>query len=877
MTTRRDAPAATVAVLFFTLIFGSLTWFAASSSEAATTPVPCAPGSASCFAAAEGKAAPAATDVPTSPATTPVQTPPDTGGGDQTGSDGGAVSTPGTGGVVPGETGGSGDGNGVTDPDGSTGEITPGGSEPDFVQQDPGLTGGAGPDSSVDTDPMTSDVLTVPNFVIDQFEIPPFLLPIYQACGSEYGIPWYVLASINRTETSFGTNVATSSAGANGWMAFMPASWAEWGVDANGDKVRDPYNPVDAICSAANYLKYFGYEQSPYDAIFAYNHADWYVQIILRYAKIYSQIPPEVISALTGLTEGARFPVAAADASYEGEVSTEAAKKEGTASQDIQSSSDRQTIAITASGGSPVIAVNDGTITDVNQETGTVVLEDAYGNRYSYAGLGSVSTVHPVPQPEPVSSLVSEESDSGSAPAGDASTGDGSSGQPDPEAEMGEEKAAAPTPAEKEAFGSNPQAENQGSAEPTKQQQQDISEVLVDPDAAQAAAAAAATDPATSDDSNPAVKAADDRRAEQDSIRQVPAEADRNTEDSRGRVYASPLRPSNQHRATTDGQSIQNEIRQAEGVGIEGKPGDYLVYDGSKSGIYRFDPETTELRELKKGSRVIAGTVLGRLAETPVASVNFSIKPGGEDTPQIDPKPFLDGWKLLGETNIYSARGKDRFSQRLGVGGILLLSKSALQKRVLNDPKMAFTQQCDRDYIAAGSIDRRLLATMEFITAHGYSLTISSMLCGRETSITTSGNISNHTHGGAMDIAIINGEVVTPGSQGPGSLTDQVARLVLTLQGTMAPDEVISLMDYPQPAGFAMSDHGDHLHVGFGVSGTDATGGSVSATLGAEQWEKLTERLGQITNPDVPTTPSDEALPAKSDQGGGSGSADEGN
>ena len=118
MTTRRDAPAATVAVLFFTLIFGSLTWFAASSSEAATTPVPCAPGSASCFAAAEGKAAPAATDVPTSPATTPVQTPPDTGGGDQTGSDGGAVSTPGTGGVVPGETGGSGDGNGVTDPDG---------------------------------------------------------------------------------------------------------------------------------------------------------------------------------------------------------------------------------------------------------------------------------------------------------------------------------------------------------------------------------------------------------------------------------------------------------------------------------------------------------------------------------------------------------------------------------------------------------------------------------------------------------------------------------------------------------------------------------------------------------------------------------------
>ncbi|MCB0862538.1 MAG: lytic murein transglycosylase [Solirubrobacterales bacterium] len=859
MTKRRNASAATQAVVFFLLFFGSLTWFAAGTSTAAGTPVPCAPGAAGCYASVDGKAAPAATDVPTAPSAAPVTTDPAPSGTGEMGSGSTPITGTGNGGAVPGGTGESDPGgNGITNPDGTTEEITPGSKEPDFVEQDPNLNGGVGPDSNVDTGPTTSDVLTVPNFVIDQFEIPPFLLPIYQACGSQYGIPWYVLASINRTETYFGTNVATSSAGANGWMAFMPASWAEWGVDANGDKVRDPYNPVDAICSAANYLKYFGYEKSPYDAIFAYNHADWYVQLILKYAKIYAQIPPEVISALTGLTEGARFPVASADASYEGQVSTEAARKNGTASQDIQSSADRRTIAISASGGSPVIAVNDGVISDINQETGTVVLEDAYGNRYSYAGLGSVSTVHPVPQPEASSNLVPEEPDTGSA------LPDTGNNSPDPEAEMGEEKSKQPTPAEQEALGSNPQAKGEGSAKPTREQQQDISEVLVDPDAADAAATAAASDPATSDTTaDPSVKSSDDRRAEQDNILQVPAEASRNTEDSRGRVYASPLRPSNQHRATTDGQSVQNAVREAEGIGIEGKPGDYLIYDGSKAGIYRFDPETTELRQLKKGSRVIAGTVLGRLAETPVAAVNFSIKPGGEDTPQIDPKPFLDGWKLLAETNIYSARGKDRFSNKLGVGGILLLSKSALQKRVLNDPKMTFTQQCDRDYIAAGSIDRRLLATMEFITSHGYALTISSMLCGRETSITTSGNVSNHTHGGAMDIAIINGQVVTPGTQGPGSLTDQVARLVLTLQGTMAPDEVISLMDYPQPAGFAMSDHGDHLHVGFGVAGTDATGGSIGSTLGAEQWQELTDRLGQITNPEVPTTPSDEAIPVE--------------
>ena len=62
----------------------------------------------------------------------------------------------------------------------------------------------------------------VPNFVIDQFEIPPFLLPIYQACGTQYGIPWQVLASINQIETAFGTNLNVSTAGALGLDAVHP-------------------------------------------------------------------------------------------------------------------------------------------------------------------------------------------------------------------------------------------------------------------------------------------------------------------------------------------------------------------------------------------------------------------------------------------------------------------------------------------------------------------------------------------------------------------------------------------------------------------------------------------------------------------------------
>ena len=103
----------------------------------------------------------------------------------------------------------------------------------------------------------------VPNFVIDQFEIPPFLLPIYQACGTEYGVPWQVLASINRIETAFGTNLNVSSAGALGWMQFIPSSWRAYGVDANEDGRKDPYNPVDAICAAGRYLKAAGRRGGP--------------------------------------------------------------------------------------------------------------------------------------------------------------------------------------------------------------------------------------------------------------------------------------------------------------------------------------------------------------------------------------------------------------------------------------------------------------------------------------------------------------------------------------------------------------------------------------------------------------------------------------
>lgn len=131
-----------------------------------------------------------------------------------------------------------------------------------------------------------------------RFPGPLFLLPIYQAAAVQYGVPWEVLASINEVETNFGSNVAVSSAGAVGWMQFMPATWEAYGVDANLDGQSNPNDPVDAIFAAARYLHASGATRDLPRAIFAYNHANWYVEKVLRRAKEMGDIPEDLLATL---------------------------------------------------------------------------------------------------------------------------------------------------------------------------------------------------------------------------------------------------------------------------------------------------------------------------------------------------------------------------------------------------------------------------------------------------------------------------------------------------------------------------------------------------------------------------------------------------
>ncbi len=649
----------------------------------------------------------------------------------------------------------------------------------------------------------------VPNFVIDQFTIPPFLLPIYQACGTQYGIPWQVLASINRIETAFGTNLNVSTAGAEGWMQFIPSTWDMYGVDANNDGRKDPYNPVDAICAAAKYLNAAGGADDLRTAIFAYNHADWYVDEVLLYANQYGKLPDDLIGSLTGLTEGARFPVAA-DASYADDISERAAARDaetpegaGNVSDVVSSSPTRRGINIYSREDAPVIAVNDGTIEEIGRTKklgNYIVLRDNYGNRFTYAELGSISEAHPVPK---------------------------------------EKKSKDAKPAHAESEGEVPKKP----ASDTKKSE------AGDP-------AGGAGKTADGEDAPESSKGVDAERFSAEGSREGI-----DTEDVRERVYAFPDR---QKDMTQKQQANRLEVVRADALAV------YERLD--RGSVLRFDRKKMTLAELEEGSKVVAGTVLGRIgAEDELAPhVNFSIRPAGRGAPKIDPKPILDGWKLLEATAIYRAQGKDPFGEgSANAGQVLLMSKEQLQRRVLADPKVEI-YDCGRQDVQTGQIDRRILALLSYLSASGFRLGVTSLKCGHSV-YTAGGSVSNHSHGGAVDIATLNGLPVL-GNQGPGSITETVLHEILALQGTMTPDELISLMDLGGPS-FALSDHHDHVHVGYSSIGA-APGDKAPVTepqvLKPDQWQRLTERLAEIDNPEVPTEASDAAIPTKGKNGSGS-------
>ena len=123
---------------------------------------------------------------------------------------------------------------------------------------------------------------------------PATYLNLFKASAAKYcpGMSWTVLAAIGQIESGDGANNGPSSAGALGPMQFMPATWAEWGISGFGPPgPPDIMNPLDAIPSAARLLcaAGAGNPATLRGAIFAYNHATWYVDEVLALAGEYAK------------------------------------------------------------------------------------------------------------------------------------------------------------------------------------------------------------------------------------------------------------------------------------------------------------------------------------------------------------------------------------------------------------------------------------------------------------------------------------------------------------------------------------------------------------------------------------------------------------
>jgi hypothetical protein len=286
-------------------------------------------------------------------------------------------------------------------------------------QKAPGVGGLPSVTPSLPLD-LRSPISGVPDFFIESFQIPPFLLPIFQAAGTAYGVPWQVLAAINEVETDYGRDLSVSSAGAEGWMQFLPSEWSQYGVDANGDGYKDPYNPADAIFAAARYLRAAGGETNIKAAVYSYNHSQEYVESVMLRAQLLGGTPSELLGAITGLTE-ARFPVYAASHYNDGFPAVSAG--DGSPKTIVGTT-------IYSQAGAPVIAVQDGEIVQVGESPTLghfVSLRDAYGNTYTYAQLGDVASVYPVLEPRVRTAVSSRIAHAGGkaepAPSGPATAG----------------------------------------------------------------------------------------------------------------------------------------------------------------------------------------------------------------------------------------------------------------------------------------------------------------------------------------------------------------------------------------------------------------------------------------------------------------------
>jgi cell wall-associated NlpC family hydrolase len=147
-------------------------------------------------------------------------------------------------------------------------------------------------------------------------DIPPTYLALYMAAAQTCpGLPWGLLAGIGKVESDHGRSNArgvhsgTNFAGAEGPMQFEPATFARYATDGDHDGQLSPYDPGDAIYTAAVMLCANGAASGTpagiRQAVFIYNHSWAYVDEVLSWAARYTVRAPSAAAA-TAITFAVR-------------------------------------------------------------------------------------------------------------------------------------------------------------------------------------------------------------------------------------------------------------------------------------------------------------------------------------------------------------------------------------------------------------------------------------------------------------------------------------------------------------------------------------------------------------------------------------------
>jgi hypothetical protein len=534
-----------------------------------------------------------------------------------------------------------------------------------------------------------------------------------------------------------------------------------------------------------------------------------------------------VIGALTGLVEG-HFPVAAAAHYSDGSVVslTKHRVTGSNAAVTVDSNPDATGTSIYAKPGAPVVAVNDGKIVKLGDSATLgryVELQDATGNVYTYSELGSVSSTYPVPKPVVIN---------GSNAA----------------SELGPVAAAKPTTAASVGTQTTLFADSvKGTQARLALTAQSRSALTADAGEA-ASTTSAVPKAAASSGGQPGAAGGSETSSEtatQTSTVSAPL--------AKERLFAHPARP-----ASYAAGGIQ-QLRDVSNA--------ISSFKNYFADTLHLAKNQYTLQPLRVGSIVIAGTILGRVAapsQSAASHLYFQIQPAGNDAPDIDPKPILDGWKLLQATDVYGANGVNPFygpgAKNPTVGQVLLMSKQQLERQVLADSHVQI-YACGRRDIEAGKIDRRVLAAIEYLSTSGLHPDVTGLACDASVNGTTGVDEAGST-GESVDISAIN-DVPIEAHTGVGSVTDQTIRKLLALQGSMAPTQIIGPISYrDQSTTLALPSHDNRIQILFGSRyGSNGTASKqVASILKPGQWTKLISRLSEIPEPVVPVSPSRYAI-----------------